>query len=248
MTPRRQVCSAVIVVALAVLGGCGGDDGPGPSSAGTTAAPSAPASATNPTPRPQSGDVLVAALGDSITAGSPLYDPDPAVRERIGADLDPQSRYEFWFERRRPRYRFRNCGVFGQRTDEIAQRLAACAAGAQVLVVQGGINDIAQGRPVADAADDIASMLREGKRLGLRVVTVEVLPWNNGYPQAAPLIEQLNGFIHEAADAQGVPVAPWYSVLEDPTRPGRMRRALTVDGDHPSVDGYRRLAGVLPLP
>ena len=36
-------------------------------------------------------------------------------------------------------------GVYGERTDEIAQRLDECAAGAEVLVVQGGINDIAQG-------------------------------------------------------------------------------------------------------
>ena len=38
--------------------------------------------------------LLVAALGDSITAGSPAWDPDPAVRERIGPALDERSQFE----------------------------------------------------------------------------------------------------------------------------------------------------------
>jgi lysophospholipase L1-like esterase len=251
-----------VLAAAAALGlgatGCGSDDGGGDTGATATggAAASVPTvTATtptdptvNPTPRPQSGDVLVAALGDSITAGSPIWDPDPAVRARIGSALDPHSQYEYWFHAAHPRYRFRNCGVFGQRTDEIAARLGACAKGAQVVVVQGGINDIAQGRSVDDAARNLRGTYAAAKRLGLKVVAVEVLPWNNGYPRAAPLIARLNGLIHAAAAAEGVPVAPWFRALEDPKAPGRMAKDLTIDGDHPSVAGYERLADALPLP
>ena len=71
-------------------------------------------------------------------------------------------------------------------------------------------------RPVQDAAKDLAATYAAARRLGLRVVAVEVLPWNNGYPQAAPLITQLNGLIHRAARAAGIPVAPWFRALEDP--------------------------------
>ena len=94
------------------------------------------------------GEIVVAALGDSINAGSPAWDPDPAVREQIGAALDPQSQWEYWASQADPRLRFRNCGVYGERTDQIAARLEECAEGADVLVVQGGINDIAQERDV----------------------------------------------------------------------------------------------------
>ena len=53
------------------------------------------------------------------------------------------------------RLRFTVRAVYGKRTDEIAQWLDEAAAGAEVLVVQGGINDIAQGRPVAEAAANL---------------------------------------------------------------------------------------------
>ena len=75
------------------------------------------------------------------------------------------ARYEYWAALADPRLRFRNCGVFGERTDEIAERLEPCAAGAEVLVVQGGINDIAQSLagPVEGrfaAVDEAAANLR----------------------------------------------------------------------------------------
>jgi lysophospholipase L1-like esterase len=180
--------------------------------------------------------VLVAALGDSITAGSPGWDPDPAVRARI-RDADPESQYEHWAALVNPGLRFRNFGVYGQRTDEIAKRLDACAAGAELLIVQGGINDIAQGRPVEPAAQNLRAMVERGQDLGLRVLVADVLPWNNGWPEAEEPIRRLNALVHEL----GVPVLSFHDTLEDPERPGRMREEWTADGDHPSVEGYRLL-------
>jgi lysophospholipase L1-like esterase len=177
---------------------------------------------------------LVAALGDSITAGSPLWDP--------GAQSgDPTSQYEYWASLKDPSLEFRNCGVYGERTDEIASRLERCAEGADVLIVQGGINDIAQGRSVGTAAENLRRMVLAGKARGLRVAVVELLPWNNGFPQADPEIRRLNELIHRLADAEDVPVLRFYGTLEDDERPGRMRERWTDDGDHPSVEGYRRL-------
>jgi lysophospholipase L1-like esterase len=184
---------------------------------------------------------IVAALGDSITAGSPGWDPDPEVRARIDPAPDPESQYQHWAGVRDRRLAFRNFGVYGQRTDEIAARLERCARGADVLVVQGGINDIAQGRPIEAAADNLRRMIEHGRELDLRVAIANVLPWNNGYPDADEPIRRLNLLITELAADEGVPVLPFYDVLEDPDRLGRMPDAWTSDGDHPSVDGYRRL-------
>ncbi len=206
-----------------VLGGCGSD--PEPS---TTA------------PAPAAGAV-VAALGDSITAGNPGFDPDPAQRVRLGFGDDPRSQYEYWAERAQPDSKVRNCGVFGERTDEIAQRLDDCADGAGALIVQGGINDIAQGRPVGDAADDLGSMVARGRELGLDVYLVNVLPWNNGHPAADEPIAELNREIEAIGREQGITVIDFHAALEDPDAPGTMAPDLTADGDHPSVAGYRLL-------
>lgn len=184
--------------------------------------------------------MLVAAVGDSITAGSPGWDPDPAVRARMERP-DPESQYEHWAALRDPRIEFRNCGIYGQRTDEIARRVEECAAGAEVLIVQGGINDIAQRRPVEPAAENLRAMLERGRELGLRVLVADVLPWNNGHPEAEEPIRRLN----ELVGALGAPVLPFHDTLEDPDRPGRMREEWTSDGDHPSVEGYRLLGEVV---
>jgi lysophospholipase L1-like esterase len=183
----------------------------------------------------------VAALGDSITAGSPLWDPDPAVRRRIGAALDERSQWEWWAARLHPELEFRNCGVYGERAEEIERRLERCAAGTDALVVQGGINDVAQGRPVEDAAETLRRMVRRGRELGLRVALADVLPWNNGWPGAEPAIRRLNGLVHAIGVEEAVPILPFHDTLEDPERPGRMRDEWTDDGDHPSVEGYRAL-------
>jgi lysophospholipase L1-like esterase len=182
---------------------------------------------------PAAERIVVAALGDSITEGSPSYD------SRRGGD--ETSQWEYWAARADPRLEFRNCGTYGQRTDEIMARLDDCVRGAAALVVQGGINDIAQGRPLEAAAENLRTMVRRGKELGLSVVLADVLPWNNGWPGAEPDIRSLNDLIAGVALEELVPLLPFHDTLEDPDRPGRMREEWTVDGDHPSVAGYRRL-------
>jgi lysophospholipase L1-like esterase len=171
---------------------------------------------------------VVAALGDSITEGS------PGLRG-----------WDVWAARAAPNLEIRNCGIYGQRTDEIRARLDGCARGADALIVQGGINDIAQGRELDDAAANLRAMVRRGRELGLRVALVDVLPWNNGWPEAEPKIRRLNELIAEIAREENVPLLGFHDKLEDPDRPGRMREEWTSDGDHPSEEGYRRLADVV---
>ena len=123
-------------------------------------------------------------------------------------------------------------------------RLEECVPGTDALVVQGGINDIAQKRSVAEAAANLRTMVRRGKELGLRVTIVDVLPWNNGWPDAEPQIRRLNALIAELARDESIALLSFHDTLEDPDRPGRMRADWTSDGDHPSVEGYRRLGEV----
>jgi len=184
--------------------------------------------------------VIVACLGDSITAGSPRWDPDPAVRAGID-EPDERSQWEWWAMGRHEGLELRNHGINGQRTDEIATRLEAAAAGAEALVVQGGINDIAQQRSVDDAARNLRAMVEHGRRLGLRVALVDVLPWPNGDERAAAEIVRLNELIRGIAADLAVPLFPFHDTLVDPDRPHTMRDGWTDDGAHPSVEGHRLL-------
>jgi len=184
--------------------------------------------------------IVVAVAGDSISAGSPLWDPDPVVRERITAP-DARSQWQWWAARAEPRLEFRTTAVYGERTDQIALRLDRVLPGAEVLVVQGGINDVVQRRPPAEAARDLEAMLERARAAGVAVAVTDLLPWNNGAPTAGEDIVHLNELIRELAAAAGVPVLPFHDTLADPGDPSRMRDGLTDDGDHPSVEGHRLL-------
>ena len=184
--------------------------------------------------------MVIGCLGDSITAGSPLWDPDPEVRAKI-EQPDERSQWVWWAMRMHGELDLRNHGVYGERTDEIARRFDAAVAGAEALVVQGGINDVVQGRPVEQTAANLAGMVHRARNAGLRVALVDVLPWNNGDARAASDIARLNELVRSIADNVGVPLFAFSEVLADATRPSRMREDLTVDGDHPSVDGHRLL-------
>ena len=175
--------------------------------------------------------MILACLGDSITEGSPYWDS----RSRTG---DPEGQWEHWAALRHPGIEFRNHGIWGQRTDEIAARFDEAVADAGALVVQGGINDIAQGREIGPAFDELRRLVERGVALGLPVAVCDVLPWNNGGPEQRARIRELNALIRTLP----VPLLPFHDTLEDPSAPGRMRADWTnEDGDHPSVAGYRLL-------
>jgi len=184
--------------------------------------------------------VIIACLGDSITAGSPLWDPDPEVRKKIDRP-DERSQWEWWAMRLHGELDLRNFGVHGERTDQIAARFAQAVDGAEAIVVQGGINDVVQGRPVEQAAANLAGMLHRARHMRLRVAIADVLPWNNGDSRAAADIDKLNELIRSIAEGQDVPLLRFNETLADPSRPTRMRETLTEDGDHPSVEGHRLL-------
>ena len=184
--------------------------------------------------------MIVACLGDSITAGSPLWDPDPNVRAAIDTP-DERSQWLWWAARRNGGLELENYGVYGERTDQIAERVENAVRGADALVVQGGINDIAQGESAEMAARNLAGMIEHGRRLGLHVVVADVLPWNNGDDRAAHDIARLNLLLRAIAAGLQVPLLPFHATLADPKRPHRMREEWTDDGDHPAVEGHRRL-------
>ena len=212
----------LLVIALVAVLGCGGDDSQAP-------------------PEPPS---IVASLGDSITAGAPRWSPNRELRAVIASrgELTRTSQWEYWADQATDgAFGFRNCGVEGDRTDEIEARFAGCTAGADVVVIQGGTNDIAQNRTPAAAAVNIRDMVRRAKKRGLRTLVTTAPPINVRYPKWAPAVERLNALIRAVARQEGVPVIDFFGELEDPQRPNRMPGRWTDDGIHPTVEGYARI-------
>ena len=184
--------------------------------------------------------MIIACLGDSITAGSPLWDPDPKVRAQI-SEPDERSQWQWWAAQIAPQLVFRNFGVNTQRTDQIAARFDVAVEGADALIVQGGINDIVQRQPVEEAARNLAGMVDRALGLGLRVAIANVLPWNNGDARSAQDIGRLNELVAAVAAERDIPLYPFHDTLADPAEPHRMRAEWTDDGNHPSVEGHRLL-------
>jgi lysophospholipase L1-like esterase len=174
--------------------------------------------------------VIVGVAGDSISAGSPLWDPDPAVRAGI-VHPDERSQWQWWAAQIDSRLDFRTHAVYGKRTDEIAAFVDDVVDGVDVLVVQGGINDVVQRRPVEDVARNLAAMVERGRALGLRVALADVPPWPRGDERAARDIAALNVRVHEI---EGVTLLPFHETLAP-------LDGWSDDGDHPSVEGHRLL-------
>ena len=184
---------------------------------------------------------MIAALGDSITAGNPGYEADPRLRKSLGLGHNPASQWEYWAQRKYPDVEIRNCGVRGQGTYEIALRFDECTKGADAVVIQGGINDLAQGLPVDTVAANLRGMVRSARELNLDVAIADLLPLNVGNGRADAVIQDLNRQIQQIAEDEEIPLLPFHRVLEDPEHPERMRPEWTADGEHPSIAGYRRL-------
>jgi lysophospholipase L1-like esterase len=186
---------------------------------------------------------LVAAIGDSITAGNPGYDPHAQLRKQLGLGNDPRSQWEYWAQREHPELEFRNCGGRGEHTDQIARRLEDCISGADAVVIQGGINDLGAGVAPLVVLANLRAMLEAANDANLDVAIADVLP-NNPAPQADPVIDELNRRIAAMARSAGATVLPFHRVLEDPEHQGVMKPEWTADGIHPSVAGYRRLGEI----
>jgi lysophospholipase L1-like esterase len=213
----------ILVAALVALSACGGDNEQ------TPAEPNVP---------------IVATLGDSITAGAPHWSPNPGLRTLIATRgrVKRSSQWQYWAGAATDgALRFRNCGVEGDRTDEIEPRLAGCTAGADVVVIQGGTNDVTQGRTPAAAAVNIRDMVRRAQAAGLRALVTTVPPINRRYPEWARGVRRLNVLIAAVARKTGVSVIDFFGQLEDPRNPNRMPAGWTADGIHPNVEGYARL-------
>ena len=188
--------------------------------------------------------ITVVCLGDSTTAGTPLF--KSPIESPPAGEGDEQSQFAYWLEQAHPEWRVLNRGVNGERSDEIERRFArdVTAHSPQVVVIIAGVNDVYQGRDAADVIGHLRSMYKLACASGIAVVAGTIVPYNTATASQNAQMHAINAWIGEEArrDPNVLAVDTRFAVAA----PGDLDRlAGSPDGLHPDVDGYRRMAVAL---
>jgi acyl-CoA thioesterase I len=160
---------------------------------------------------------VIVALGDSMTAGYGVAPegsyPAQLERELHALGLD---------------YRVINLGVTGSTTTQALSRMTrALAAQPDIVIIQLGGNDVAQGIPKNVSRDNVRTMIERFKPGGTRVFLA-----GGRFPYLDDLAKEVN-----------VPVIPFLDGVQG------HRELFISDGVHPTAEGYtivvRNILGVI---
>jgi membrane dipeptidase len=191
----------------------------------------------NSTPVP----LTIVALGDSTTAGTPLYQ-SPLEAPPAGKGNE-ESQFAYWLMRRQPGWSVLNRGINGERSDQIAARFdrdVLANAPAAVIII-AGVNDVYQGRSVDQVTANLRAMYDRAAAAGIPVIAGSIVPYNSASADANRKMHEINAWI--AAQA-----AHDHNLFAVDTRAAAAARddgdrlAASPDGLHPDVEGYRAMA------
>jgi lysophospholipase L1-like esterase len=188
--------------------------------------------------------IRIVALGDSTTAGTPGFEsPIEAPPDGRG---DVTSQFAYWLMQAHPEWDVLNRGVNGERTDQIAARFERDVLGARpaIVVIIAGVNDVYQGRPVAEITERLQAMYERAHQSGIAVVAGTIIPYDTATPEQNQKMHQINAWIrsqHAAFPAlASVDTRAAVAARDDPDR-----LASSPDSLHPAPEGYRAMADAL---
>ena len=188
--------------------------------------------------------VTIVALGDSTTAGTPLFEsPIEAPPDGRG---DPRSQFSYWLMQRHPEWRVLNRGVNGERTDEILARFDrdVIAHQPRVVTILAGVNDIYQGRTAESVQAGLRAMFDRAAQAAIPVVAGSIVPYNTATAEQNAKMHAVNAWIAAEAARDGRLVfADTRAAAAAPGAPDTL--AGSPDGLHPDIEGYRRMADAI---
>jgi lysophospholipase L1-like esterase len=139
-------------------------------------------------------------------------------------------------------------GIGGQTTPQMLSRfrMDVVELKPQVVVINGGINDIATNSGTYDfefTFGSIKSMAEIAHANGIKVILTSVLPaseipWRKEIPAVPAKIDQLNAAIKEYCIENGFTYVDYYSQLISKDGRKGMPEQYTMDGVHVTVAGY----------
>jgi lysophospholipase L1-like esterase len=187
--------------------------------------------------------INILCIGDSHTAGFPLYDP------LYGGN--PKSSYEYWYNtllsKQFPNITFviHNKGICGQVSGEVLRRLSNALETFRYdfIILWAGANDIAIGYPVLRIWENLWQAFKIAVENSKAFILVTIPPMN--WPGIDTKIGQLNEEIRNNSNSDTYIYADAYAALvlenEDILNP----IYDAGDGVHLSIDGYEQVGKVI---
>ena len=187
---------------------------------------------------------VISCLGDSTTAGTPLF-KSPIESPPDGAG-DERSQFAYWLRLAHPQWTVLNRGVNGERSDEIARRFDrdVIAHSPAVVVIIAGVNDVYQGRNASHVTEGLRTMYVRARDAGIAVVAGTILPYNTATEGQNRQMRAVNAWIADEAERDpNVTAVDTRRAVADPANGNQL--AGSPDGLHPDIDGYRHMAEAL---
>ena len=188
--------------------------------------------------------LVIVALGDSTTAGTPYFkSPLEAPPKGKG---DRQGQYSYWMNRMDAGWRVLNRGVNRQRSDEILARFErdVVKEKPKYVIILAGINDVWQGYPAAKTKANLSEMYDHAAKAGIVPIAASVLPVDLANEKQDKEIASLNDWIKNEAGRRKIPFCDLHSVAASPNDPTRL--ALSAhDGLHPDLMVYQHMGEAL---
>ena len=152
--------------------------------------------------------ITIVALGDSTTAGTPGF-KSPLESPPNGAG-NIESQYAYWLTQKHEDWQVLNCGVNGERSDQIRARFDRDVLGEEpaAVVIIAGVNDIYQGRAADTVQRELEAMYVAAHAARIQVVAGTIIPFDTATPDQNARMHAVNAWIREYSGRHhGVPSA-----------------------------------------
>ncbi|TAK14619.1 MAG: hypothetical protein EPO35_09285 [Acidobacteria bacterium] len=188
--------------------------------------------------------ILIVALGDSTTAGTPFFkSPIEAAPNGAGDRTAP---FAYWMNLAHPDWTILNRGVNGERSDQIAARFDrdVLAHHPQFVVIIAGVNDVYQGRTAESVTAELRRMYDKARAAKIPVIAGSIVPYNTATPEQNQRMHAINDWIR--AEAARDPNVTFVDTRKAAARPDNSDvLASSPDGLHPDINGYHRMGDAI---
>lgn len=197
--------------------------------------------------------LLIVALGDSTTAGTPFFKSPIEVSPSGIKDVAPNqgsgdatAPFCYQMTVTHPDWTVLNRGVNGERSDQVAARFDrdVLAAHPQFVVILAGVNDVYQGRSADYVTAQLKSMYDKARAAKIPVIAGSIVPYNTATAEQNARMHAINDWIRaEATRDSNVTFVDTRKAAAIPDNIDLL--ASSPDGLHPSIAGYHRMGDVI---